>query len=67
MVDEGLTDSGIVLPGLGDCGDRLFGTPVMTAEEELDEDEALLHASKRKRTPSPDPTLEMIMENGQSS
>ena len=25
MVDKTLTDSGIVLPGLGDVGDRLFG------------------------------------------
>merc|ERR1711971_746590 len=26
MIDDHLTDSGIVLPGLGDVGDRLFGT-----------------------------------------
>lgn len=25
-VDEGLNDNGYILPGLGDCGDRLFGT-----------------------------------------
>ena len=26
MVDDQLTDCGIVLPGMGDVGDRLFGT-----------------------------------------
>ena len=26
MLDEGLNDRGYILPGLGDCGDRLFGT-----------------------------------------
>jgi uracil phosphoribosyltransferase len=44
MVDEILTDDGIVLPGLGDPGDRLFGTPI------LEDDDALLHPSKRKRS-----------------
>lgn len=63
MVDEGITDSGIVLPGLGDCGDRLFGTPItLTAEEELDDDESLVHISKRSRNGSIDTTLESIME-----
>lgn len=42
-VDEELKD-GIVLPGLGDCGDRLFGTHIDDDEEEL------LHPSKRKRS-----------------
>jgi len=26
MLDERLNDDGYILPGLGDCGDRLFGT-----------------------------------------
>jgi hypothetical protein len=26
IVDNELTSDGIVLPGMGDCGDRLFGT-----------------------------------------
>ena len=26
MLDERLNDTGYILPGLGDCGDRLFGT-----------------------------------------
>ena len=26
IVDKELTSDGIVLPGMGDCGDRLFGT-----------------------------------------
>lgn len=64
MVDQGLTKDGIVLPGMGDCGDRLFGT---TATDDIinknnsagtgadDEDQDLvLHASKRKRSNSID-------------
>jgi len=43
-VDDAVADGGAVLPGLGDAGDRLFGTPV------IDDDEALLHPSKRKRS-----------------
>lgn len=43
-VDSKLTDDGDVLPGLGDAGDRLFGTPM------IDDEEALLHPSKRKRS-----------------
>lgn len=46
-VDEGLDDKGNVMPGLGDAGDRLFGTPILE-----DYDEELLHPSKRKRTMS---------------
>lgn len=49
-VDQSLTKDGFVLPGLGDAGDRLFGTS--TVMEEADEDEMLLHPSKRKRTMS---------------
>jgi uracil phosphoribosyltransferase len=26
-LDRGLSDMGFILPGLGDAGDRLFGTP----------------------------------------
>jgi uracil phosphoribosyltransferase len=43
-VDKELTEDGILLPGLGDAGDRLFGTPM------IDDDEALLHPSKRRKT-----------------
>ena len=45
MIDNELKE-GIVLPGLGDSGDRLFGT------YQLDDDEAMLHPSKRKRSAS---------------
>ena len=45
-IDDILTDQGIVLPGLGDVGDRLFSTPV------VDDDDSLLHPSKRKRSDS---------------
>jgi uracil phosphoribosyltransferase len=43
-IDTELTDEGVVLPGLGDAGDRLFGTSM------IDDDEALLHPSKRRKT-----------------
>lgn len=49
-VDPVLTKDGLVLPGMGDAGDRLFGTQTLMTEE--DEDEMLLHPSKRKRTMS---------------
>eukprot|EP00574_Skeletonema_japonicum_P001471 CAMPEP_0201738982 /NCGR_PEP_ID=MMETSP0593-20130828/45537_1 /ASSEMBLY_ACC=CAM_ASM_000672 /TAXON_ID=267983 /ORGANISM="Skeletonema japonicum, Strain CCMP2506" /LENGTH=280 /DNA_ID=CAMNT_0048233219 /DNA_START=191 /DNA_END=1033 /DNA_ORIENTATION=- len=45
-VDEVLSEDGNLVPGLGDAGDRLFGT----MEEEGEED--LVHYSKRKRTMS---------------
>lgn len=45
-IDEELNAEGDVLPGLGDAGDRLFGTPM------IDDDEELVHHSKRKRTMS---------------
>jgi uracil phosphoribosyltransferase len=46
-IDEELNADGDVLPGLGDSGDRLFGTgPVEQDEEEL------VHPSKRKRSGS---------------
>ena len=44
-VDETLSEDGNLVPGLGDAGDRLFGT------NEEDE-EHLVHPSKRKRTMS---------------
>lgn len=44
-IDTEMTDDGIILPGLGDAGDRLFGTaPVVNDDEEL------VHPSRRKRT-----------------
>lgn len=43
-VDEEVTDDGVVLPGLGDAGDRLFDTSSIPEDEE-----ALVHPSKRKR------------------
>mmetsp|Transcript_7587 Transcript_7587/g.16467 ORF Transcript_7587/g.16467 Transcript_7587/m.16467 type:complete len:140 (-) Transcript_7587:265-684(-) len=50
-VDPDLSEEGLILPGLGDAGDRLFGTRTRGIENELDEDtmdEALVHPSKRK-------------------
>jgi len=54
-----VNDDGIVLPGLGDAGDRLFGTNdpnsvagtggTMGGDDEEDEEE-LVHPSKRKRS-----------------
>lgn len=43
-IDKELTEDGALLPGLGDAGDRLFGTPM------IDDEEALLHPSKRRKT-----------------
>jgi uracil phosphoribosyltransferase len=43
-VDETL-ENGVVLPGLGDAGDRQFGS----ASVSVDDEESLLHPSKRKR------------------
>jgi len=42
-IDTGLTEDGQLLPGCGDSGDRLFGTPL------IEDDEALLHPSKRRK------------------
>lgn len=47
-VDEKLNEDGYIIPGLGDAGDSLFGTPLIVDEEEL------VHPSKRKRTMSTD-------------
>jgi Uracil phosphoribosyltransferase len=53
MVDEVLTSTGIVLPGLGDCGDRLFGTQVAPLEGDQNGDNDLVvPPDKRKRSNS---------------
>ena len=46
MIDDELAGTGVVLPGLGDCGDRLYATEPV----DDDDDESLLLPSKRKRT-----------------
>lgn len=46
MVDD-VGDDGRLQPGLGDSGDRLFGTAPATEDEE-----SLLHPSRRKRAMS---------------
>jgi uracil phosphoribosyltransferase len=43
-IDDTVTEKGVLLPGLGDAGDRMFGTPL------ADDDEELLHPSKRTRS-----------------
>ena len=43
-VDDEVTEKGNILPGLGDSGDRLYGTPL------IEDDEDLMHISKRKRS-----------------
>lgn len=43
-IDDSVTEKGALMPGLGDAGDRMFGTPLE------DDDEELLHPSKRKRS-----------------
>jgi Uracil phosphoribosyltransferase len=53
MVDDGLTSTGIVLPGLGDCGDRLFGTQQAPQDgEENGDNDLVVPADKRKRSNS---------------
>lgn len=42
-IDPELTKDGVVLPGIGDAGDRLFGTPL------IHDDEELMHPSKRRK------------------
>ncbi len=49
MVDNGLTSGGIILPGLGDSGDRLFGTQ---NSHETEDNDLVVPANKRKRTNS---------------
>ncbi len=59
-VDEALNEEGDLVPGLGDAGDRLFGTTHPSILEgggedgEEQEDQELVHFSKRKRTMSVD-------------
>jgi hypothetical protein len=48
MVDDVMTDDGIIQPGFGDAGNRLYGTTVDLDDD--DDDENLLHHSKRKRS-----------------
>jgi hypothetical protein len=47
VVDRMVSDDGVMLPGLGDSGDRLFGTSSLQQD-----DESLVHPSKRKRSDS---------------
>ena len=42
-VDTKISENGLILPGIGDAGDRQFGTHI------ADDEEALVHPSKRKR------------------
>ena len=50
QVDEVLTKDGVVLPGMGDAGTRLYGTtPIADVDND---DEELVHHSKRKRSGS---------------
>mmetsp|Transcript_7 Transcript_7/g.14 ORF Transcript_7/g.14 Transcript_7/m.14 type:complete len:274 (-) Transcript_7:292-1113(-) len=49
-VDTELTAEGTCLPGLGDAGDRLFGTPMIVDDEEL------MHPSKRRKNSIDDST-----------
>ena len=45
MVDDELTDCGIVMPGMGDVGDRLFGTGNHDFEESMIEAPVVAAAS----------------------
>jgi hypothetical protein len=57
MVDDGLTSTGIVLPGLGDCGDRLFGTQNAPPERaDGDDNDLVVPLDKRKRSNSVEAT-----------
>lgn len=44
-IDKELTPDGLVLPGIGDCGDRMFGTPLIE-----DDEEELMHPTKRRKS-----------------
>lgn len=46
-MDTELTKEGVLLPGIGDAGDRLFGTPIL---DDGFDDEELVHHSKRRKT-----------------
>jgi Uracil phosphoribosyltransferase len=54
-VDDVDTESGLLQPGLGDSGDRLFGTAPAA-----DDDESLLHPSRRKRALSSNELAEAL-------
>jgi hypothetical protein len=56
MVDDGLTSTGIVLPGLGDCGDRLFGTQNAPPETDGVDNDLVVPPDKRKRSNSVEAT-----------
>ena len=45
MVDDELTDCGIVMPGMGDVGDRLFGTGNHDFEESMIEQAPVVAAA----------------------
>lgn len=45
-IDDVLTEDGMISPGLGDAGNRLYKTPTI----DQDDDEKLVSPSKRKRT-----------------
>lgn len=45
-VDTKITEEGVILPGIGDAGDRQFGTHITGAD---DDSESLVHPTKRKR------------------
>lgn len=44
VIDSELSKDGTVMPGVGDAGDRLFGTPL------IEDDEELMHPSKRRKS-----------------
>ena len=44
-IDKELTKDGVIIPGIGDAGDRLYGTPLIE-----DDDEELMHPSKRRKS-----------------
>ena len=48
-VDETLSDDGMILPGLGDAGNRLFSTPTYDQHEQHAADESLVSPSKRRK------------------
>ena len=52
MVDDGLTSTGIVLPGAGDIGDRLNGIQTSAPEGDDGDNDLVVPAGKRKRSNS---------------
>ena len=47
MVDDVLTDNGIVLPGMGDCGNRLYATQPILDDKSIGVEEG--DSAKRVR------------------